>query len=336
MKALKTIGIILLVLVGIFLLLGIVAPKDFHVERSIVINAPRTAIFPHLQTFEKQKTWSPWNERDPNMQHEIIGRDGTVGAINRWKSKVEGNGEQEIIAIQPNERLETKLRFEGMGESKASLSAADADGGTKITWAMDGGMPFPWSVMGLFMNMDKMLGSDFEKGLTKLKTIMEATPKTYRGYTVQEMDAPAKHFIGHRETLDMDKMGSENFAQHLPKVFAAVQTAKLEMDGMPCGLFFVWDETNRKVDLAYAIPVKTKAEVKGFNSFEIPAGKLLVVDYYGPYTGTGEAHFAMDEYVKEHNLQSGTPVWEEYITDPMAQPDTSKWLTKVYYPVSKK
>lgn len=336
MKALKIIGIIVLALVAIVLILGLIAPKKFQVERSIVINVPRTAVFPYLQTFEEQKAWSPWIERDPNMQAEIIGTDGTVGAINRWKSKVEGNGEQEIIAIVPNERVDTKLRFEGMGESNASFSTMDVDGGTKITWNMNGATPFPWNVMGLFMNMDKMVGSDFEKGLTKLKSMLESMPKTYHGYAVQEIDAPAKYFIGFREKIGMDEMTSDRFGQHLPKVFAAVKAAKVETDGNPCGLFFLWDEANKQVDLAYAVPVKTKTEVAGLSTFEVPAGKLLMVDYYGPYSGTGAAHNAMDEYVKEHNLQSDVPVWEQYITDPMGEPDTSKWLTKVYYPIHKK
>ncbi|MDX1943620.1 MAG: SRPBCC family protein [Saprospiraceae bacterium] len=336
MKALKTIGIILAVLLVIIVVLGFIAPKDFNVERSIVIDAPNEMIFPYLQSFEKVAEWTPWQERDPNMQTEIIGTDGTVGAINRWKSKVEGNGEQEITVIVPNERIETKLRFGGMGESNAILTTSDTDGGTKVTWNMNGRSPFPWNVVGMFMNMDKMLGNDFEIGLNKLKNMIESMPKTYRGYAVQEMDAPAQYFIGHREKIKMDEMTSERFGIYLPKVFAAVGAAKIEIIGNPCGLFFMWDEEANQVDLAYAVPVKAKAEVKGFDTFEVPAGKLLIIDYYGPYTGTAEAHFAMDDYMKEHNLEQNPPVWEQYITDPTTEPDTAKWLTKIYYSVKNK
>lgn len=161
-------------LVVIVLIVGLIAPQSFNVERSIVINAPRETVFSYLQTFEKQDTWSPWAERDPNMQSEIIGTDGTVGAINRWKSKVEGNGEQEITAIVLNERFETKLRFDGMGESNAILATTDENNGTKVTWIMNGGMPFPWNVMGMLMNFNKMLGNDFEEGLRKLKILVES------------------------------------------------------------------------------------------------------------------------------------------------------------------
>jgi effector-binding domain-containing protein len=63
----------------------------------------------------------------------------------------------------------------------------------------------------------------------------------------------------------------------------------------------------------------------------VPAGKALVIDYYGSYEGIGGAHMAMDEYVKSNNLKQKSPVLEQYITDPETEPDTSKWLTKVIY-----
>ncbi|MFN7117216.1 MAG: GyrI-like domain-containing protein [Saprospiraceae bacterium] len=166
--------------------------------------------------------------------------------------------------------------------------------------------------------------------------MIETTPTTYGGYVVQEMDAPVKYFVGIREKINMSEMTSERFGQFLPKVFAAVKAAKVEVDGPPCGLFFLWDEANQQVELAYAVSLKAKASVPGLTTFEVPAGQRLLVDYYGPYAGTGAAHAAMDEYVKVHQLEGGIPVWEEYVTDPMAEPDTAKWLTKVWYPVRKK
>lgn len=335
MKALKTIGIILGLMIVIVLVLGLIAPKTVSTERSIVINAPRAVVFPHLQYFEKQQAWSPWNERDPNMKSEIVGTDGSVGAINRWESETQGIGEQEITALVPNERMETHLRFKGQGEADAFMAAADADGGTKVTWGFSSTSPYPMNVMNLFMDIAGMVGKDYEAGLSKLKTMIESTPKTYNGYQVQAVESPAKYFVALRETIAIDKV-SEGYAKNLGKIVAAVQQAGIEMAGMPCGMFFRWDEAKGEADLAYAIPVATKAIVKGYETIEVPAGKLLVVDYYGAYAGTGEAHIAMDEYVKENNLEALVPVWEEYITDPGTQPDTAKWLTKVYYPIKGK
>lgn len=335
MKALKTIGIILGAIVLVLVVIGLIAPKSISTEKSIVINAPSEAVFPYLQYFESQKAWSPWNERDPDMKSEIIGEDGTVGALNKWESATEGNGEQEITELISNERVATVLRFDGMGTAEAYLNAADTEEGTLVTWGFYSKTPFPWNVMNVFMGMQGMLEKDYEKGLNNLKTLVEtqaAMKKMYRGYEVQVVDAPAKYFIALRETIPFDKI-SEGYQKNLGKIFGAVQNAGIEMAGMPCGLFYVWDEANQQTEMAYAIPVATQATVKGYETIEIPAGKLLMIDYYGPYEGTAEAHFAMDEYIKEHGIDAGVPVWEEYVTDPGQEPDTAKWLTKVCYPI---
>ncbi len=335
MKALKTIGIILAAIIALVLVLGLIAPRTVATEKSIVINAPREVIFPYLQYFVKQQTWSPWNERDPNMKTEIIGTDGTVGAINRWESKTEGTGEQEITSLVSNERLETHLRFRGQGEADAFLAAKDAEGGTEVTWGFSATTPYPLNFMNLFMDIAGMVGKDYDAGLNKLKVMMELLPKTDRDYDVKVMDSPAKYYIGLRKTVAMQDM-QKTFAENLPKVFEAVQKAGIEMAGAPCGLYFSWDEANQSSDMAFAIPIKTKASVKGFETIEIPAGKILLIDYFGAYEGIGEAHFAMDDYIKEHNLQQLAPICEAYVTDPQTEPDTAKWLTKVYYPVQNK
>ncbi len=335
MKALKTIGIILGAIILVLVVIGLIAPKSISTEKSIVINAPPEAVFPYLQYFEKQQAWSPWNERDPDMKSEIIGIDGTVGAINRWESATEGNGEQEITELVPNERMATVIRFDGMGTAEAYLNAEDTDEGTEVTWGFYSKTPFPWNVMNVFMGIQGMLEKEYEKGLNNLKTLVEtqaAMKKTYRGYDVQVVDAPASYFIGIRKVVPMPEMQS-GFAENLPKVFEAVQKAGIEMAGMPCGVYYTWDEANQSTDMAFAIPVKSKATVKGYETIEVPAGKLLVIDYLGNYEGVGEAHLAMDEYLKEHGLEGAAPVWEEYVTDPGQEPDTAKWLTKVRYPI---
>ncbi|HMO39245.1 MAG TPA: GyrI-like domain-containing protein [Saprospiraceae bacterium] len=332
MKALKTIGVVLAMLIVLVLVLGLIAPRTVATEKSIVINAPRATVFPYLQYHAQQQTWSPWNELDPNMTSEIVGTDGTVGSIYKWAgNKDVGVGEQEITAIVPDERVETHLRFKGQGEAEAFMALADAAGGTEMTWGFSTTTPYPMNVMNLFLDIAGMVGKDYEKGLNKLKTMIE-TNKKYRGHAIQVMDAPTKYFLALRETVTISEI-SARYQQNLPKVFAAAQQAGLEMTGMPCGLFFVWDEANGKTDMAHAVPIATKASVPGFDIVEIPAGRLLVIDYYGSYDGTAEAHYAMDEYLREHGQEAGEPVWEEYVTDPTTEPDTSKWLTRVYYPL---
>lgn len=334
MKALKTIGITLAILVVVILAMGFIAPKKITVEKEIVIDAPREVIFPYLQNFAKQQTWSPWRERDPNIQEELRGTDGTVGAVYYWKgNKDVGEGEQEIKVIVPNERIETELRFFGQGDADAFLAAEDVNEGTKVTWGFATDMPFPDNIFAMLFNMKSTISNDYETGLSKLKELAEAEKnKTYRGYAIQVTDAPAKYFIGTRKVLSFEDLQAA-FAENLPKAHAAVTAAGIEMAGMPCGLTFLWDEAQRQTDVAFVMPIKTKATVSGMETFEIPAGKMLVLDYYGDYEAIAEAHYAMDDYMKEHSLQQRLPIFEEYVTDPATEPDTSKWLTRVYYPV---
>ena len=105
------------------------------------------------------------------------------------------------------------------------------------------------------------------------------------------------------------------------------------MDGMPTGLFYTYDEKTGTTDMVAAMPVKGSPTVTGFETFLIPAGKEVCVDYFGPFEKMGEAHFAIDDYLKEKKLVQSPPAIEQYMTDPMMEKDTSKWLTRIVYPI---
>ncbi|NUO02927.1 MAG: SRPBCC family protein [Saprospiraceae bacterium] len=337
MKALKIGGITLLALLGIGLILSLIAPKEMLVERSAVIAAPREVVFKQISTFEKRDAWSPWMKLDPNMKLERTGEDGTVGAISKWEGNDQvGKGQEELKSITPNERVESKLAFIEPWESQADtwLQLADAEGGTKVTWGIKSPMPMPMNIMALFMDMDAMMGKDFEKGLADLKVIAEkeAASAPAADFNVMKVDMPTRWFIALRETVTMEQIASK-YAENLPKVYEAVTKKGVAMDGMPCGLYYVWDEAGKKTDMAFAIPVKAKVEIPGFLTIELPAGSVLAVDYYGPYEGVGAAHGAIDAYARENGLKAGAPAVEQYITDPEKEPDPKKWLTKVMYPL---
>lgn len=121
--------------------------------------------------------WSPWAKRDPDMKHSYTGTDGEVGFISRWVgNKDVGEGEQEITKIVDGERIETQLRFlkPWKSVSDAFLSVDDSSNGKiKVSWGFTGKNKFPMTIMAMFMNMDKMIGKDFEEGLASLKSIME-------------------------------------------------------------------------------------------------------------------------------------------------------------------
>jgi effector-binding domain-containing protein len=331
MKILKWLLGLLLFLILLVAVLSFVGPKSFDVSRSVTVNAAKDAVYPYLCSFDQMKLWSPWQELDPAMQQSIEGTDGAAGAKQVWNSDKVGKGEQTFTTLEPGKKVETHLKFFmpwGSSESDAHLLLDyDPAGGTKVTWGMKGENGFIDRAFAVFMNMDAMLGADFEKGLAKLKSLVEseAASITYRGYKVETLDFPGKTYVGIRKNLKWDAM-HQFFADNFPKIFAAVAD---KADGMPSALYFVWDEANKSADMAAAVPVKQA--VAGFEKFDIPAGRALLVNFYGNYDKVGNAHLAIDDFMKEKGLKQKTPVVEEYVTDPQQEPDTAKWLTKIFY-----
>ncbi|MFC4097061.1 SRPBCC family protein [Euzebyella saccharophila] len=159
------------------ILLALIAPKTYHVSRSVVIEKPRSEVFSYLRSLKNMDDWSPWVKKDPNMEKKITGTDGEVGAVSYWNGNKEvGEGEQEITKIIPEERIESELRFlkPFASTSDAYLQIDEVDvTNSKVTWGFSGKNKFPMSIMMLFMSMDKMVGKDFESGLSDLKSKLQ-------------------------------------------------------------------------------------------------------------------------------------------------------------------
>ncbi|WP_431136714.1 SRPBCC family protein [Psychroserpens mesophilus] len=166
------------ILVLLFILLALFAPKSYKVERSIVINKPLPEVFIYLKHIKNQDFWSPWKKRDPQMKQEFIGTDGEIGFIAKWEgNKAVGVGEQEITSIVDNERVEARLRFfkPWKSESDAITKVEVAEEGkTKVTWGFSGQNKVPANIFMLLYNVDKHVGKDFEEGLGSLKEILES------------------------------------------------------------------------------------------------------------------------------------------------------------------
>lgn len=178
MKVIKTIAIILAIIIAIPLIMGLFINKDYTVEREIVIVKAHAEVFEYVRLLKNQDNFSKWASMDPHMEKTFRGIDGEVGFISAWESenKDVGKGEQEIIAIQEGERIDYALRFFEPFESsdKAYMLIEPIDENqTKVTWGFEGHMDYPMNNMLLFMNMEEMLGGDFQTGLENLKKILE-------------------------------------------------------------------------------------------------------------------------------------------------------------------
>lgn len=336
MKALKIILIVIVALVVIVLGLSFIAPTKMHSERSIVIKAPKEVIFTNIKMFGNYKKWSPWLEKDSTAKTAILGTDGTVGAKYTWEgNKDVGQGEQTVSKIEENKTYETDLHFIKPWDGKATsyTRLEDAPDGVKVIWGFNSEMSRPFNVMGLFMNMDKAIGDEYDKGLNNLKSISEkeAINSTVKKYEIHEVTTSPKTYIGIKKTLTVDKI-SPFFAETIPMLMADLKKAKVQTSEPMSGLYFTFDEKTMTTDVAPAIPVSgVNAKVGKWETFHTKGGKTLEVDFFGDYKNLGAAHMQIKSYIADKKLKASMPVLEEYITDPMTEKDPNKWLTKIYY-----
>lgn len=165
----------LVVIVGGLVAYASTRPDEFRVQRTTLVKAPPERIYPLIADLQAWKTWSPYERKDPKMMRTFSGPQAGVGAAYAWDGdKNVGSGRMEITEATPTKvvfRLEFFKPFEATNAATFSLSPAGD--GTNVTWSMDGRNKLLNKVVCLFMDMDKMVGTDFEAGLASLKAIAE-------------------------------------------------------------------------------------------------------------------------------------------------------------------
>lgn len=173
---LKKIAIGTLAILAIILLMATMQPDSFAVRRSVTINAAPEKIIALVADFHNWPRWSPWERLDPDMQRSFSGAQSGKGAIYSWQgNRNVGSGRMEITDVAHPRKVAIKLAFkEPMESHSVTEFALEPQGAaTTVTWNMNGPMPFISKIMSVFVSMDKMIGKDFEKGLSQLKVEAE-------------------------------------------------------------------------------------------------------------------------------------------------------------------
>jgi len=171
------------VMIGLFLIIVAMQPNQFRVTRSAEMNAAPGVVFAQVNNFHNWEDWSPWAKLDPDAKAVFEGPESGEGAKFSWSGNDKvGAGTQTIVESKPDERIQIRLDFQRPMKATDDVEFAfkPQDEKTLVTWTMSGNKNFMSKAICLFMNMDQMVGGDFEKGLAKLKKIVE-----------QPTDAPA-------------------------------------------------------------------------------------------------------------------------------------------------
>lgn len=168
--------VILLLLVLVLVIFAATKPNEFRIRRSISIHAPAERIYALIDDFCQWPKWSPWEALDPNLKRTMSGAESGVGAVYEWEgNKKAGAGRMEIVQAVPPSRVDIKINFlkPFRAENKVVFTLIPAGDGTNVIWEMSGVNNLGFKIMGILMNMDKLVGRDFEKGLSSMKVEAE-------------------------------------------------------------------------------------------------------------------------------------------------------------------
>ena len=156
-------------------------PNQFHVARTARIAAKPPAVFAQVNDFHQWDGWNPWAKLDPAMKQSYAGAPAGVGAVYTWAGNSHvGEGRMTVTESRPSELIRIKMEFlkPFANTSTAEFTFRPEGDHTVVTWSMEGTNNFMAKAIHLVMNMDRMIGGQFEKGLAQMKAVAEAAPGT--------------------------------------------------------------------------------------------------------------------------------------------------------------
>ena len=334
MKFLKWFSIVIAIIIALLLIIPMFLPSSFHIERSTVIERRSNIVFETAIDMNQRAKWDPWIEMEPNVKMNITMTPEIIGSGYSWKGDIIGEGKITIVEIIPNERINSKIEFiapQSM-ESDVIWTFQESDHNTIVTWAFEGTLSYPvekW--FGLFM--DKSLGTQFEKGLSNFKKLVEDQPDlTGKSSNIKEIDFKGLVAIAIKGEWPNEKLNSKILKTFF-KLSRHLKANNMDITDPP----FVIYHTSNKEDhtiLECAIPISEKIiELDNMKIIELPASKTIMATHFGHYNTVKTTSDALQHYINENKIEVTGSRFEIYITDPMQEPDSRKWETKVYYPI---
>lgn len=337
MRILKIVLIVIAILIGLYLLISLFLPSSYNVSRTININNSPRAVFTQVNDFRNWEAWSPWMSKDSTLALRYSDNSAGVGANLSWTSEINPNGSQQITELVDMDTLRTSLNFEGENPAiEYWYFNAAGDNRTEVTWGRTGELSFFKRFSGLFK--DGKLGGDFETGLSNLKYLVESQKGEFVERPVNTVSKDSIIYLSVTESFNMARLADEGsvlYARSYGKILMRLgKKADSIITGPPFAIYHEWDEETRQATIEFCIPVDTtRIEVEDDIKRRILSkSEGLEVDFYGPYSLIGQAHLIIEEYATANSLKLAPFGIEFYVSDPAEEPDTSKWLTKVYYP----
>lgn len=327
MKALKTIGRIILVIVIIALVVPYFLPDSASTSDELQINATPQVIFRQVNNYNNWKAWSPF-EADPTMVDTFSGPEQGVGATRAWVGDDAGTGSMTILESDSYKYISNNLEFGpdgGGGVGAWNFNVTEE--GTMVVWSIritKLGYFKRW--FGLLMNFT--IKPMMTEGLNSLKELTEAMPEPLK---VKKIILDPQPTMVVFDSTTMDGMQAM-FERSYGTLMSYMGQKQIPITGEQFAVYHNWDP-NGYIKISAGIPVDKERKGNGtVTYFELPGGEAVFAKHIGGYD-TGPTHYAIDAYIKDFNIETLDFIWEKYLYNPMTDTDSTKWVTFIYYPI---
>jgi len=339
MKAFKYIlFLVLIAIIGTAIYVA-VQPNSFKITRTKTINAPAPVIYNNVIDFKNWEAWSPWVEKEPSTEITLSEQTEGVGGAYSWTDN-DGAGTMTTTAAVPYESIQQEMQFAEFPASNVSWNFEPTEeGGTNVTWSISGeNLPFKFKAFTAFTGgMEKQIGPNFELGLQKLDSVIQANMKVYSIKVNGVTQHSGGFYLYNTTSCKIDELASKMQVM-LPKLSSYVQENNITMAGAPYVNYLKWDIQNNAVIFSCCIPTVEKVITdsdSGILTGQLQPFKALKTTLKGNYENLREAWETAMAYITENNLEQveSGPTIETYLTDPMKTPNPADYITEIYISV---
>jgi len=337
MKALKVIGIILLIIVAILLIVGLAQPRTASVSAENHINPTPGLIFPAVASFTDREAWDPWVETDETAVVTTKAKSGYVGSTYSWEGEDLGRGRMEVIKVTENEYIEAHLWF-GNVENPALVTwnfTAEGDS-TLAVWG------FQQETTGFFNKLGMAFGKmflkkSFETGLVNLKEHLEEKPPSVQAAAghgdIGINTQAAFHAIVAPGGGTMEEM-KEQLPGLFRKAMEGLSAQGLQIAGPAFVHYKDYDEETGYSNYLAGFQVNGEgANGQGLMTMSYGEVQALQTVHTGPYDDFTSSYEALMVYMTEKQLDVTGEAFEFYIVSAHQEQDPAKWQTLISFPL---
>ncbi|WP_348810885.1 SRPBCC family protein [Flavobacterium maritimum] len=312
---------------------------NFSVERSEVINSPRSAVYNYVNDYRNWEDFSTWINNDSEMKITYSQKTIGVGSAFSWEGK-DGNGNMKTLFVKENDSIAQKMDYDGTS-SDVYWTFKDTLGGTKVTWKTTGKMSFVFKIYtALNGGADKVIGRIYEKSLTNLDKRLDYEIKTY-AVKVNGLVKKLETFYLKQTFTSKISDVTKNTRVVFPKIIEFCTQNNIELNGKPFVIYHTYDLVKGLTKLSFCVPIKQGIFTS--EGSDILSGKLnsfvaVKTTLKGDYSHNKKALDKATEYFKTNHLVADPSFshLEIYTIGKSEVKNPSKWTTEIYFPIKPK